>query len=88
MATKDVDRDTPQLSRMPDDRLLQEVAMLSARLRQAANDRVRRDRAFRVLRERKVPRAQIAKVAGMTPGGVKNLIDALNRREAQEAAAG
>jgi hypothetical protein len=77
------DRDTPQLSRMATDRLLKEVAFLTVKINAADPARLRRDRAFRILRERNVPRVDIAKVAHITPGAVKNLIDALNRREAQ-----
>lgn len=75
------DRDTPQLSKMSDDRLLKEVAMLTARIEQAEIDRLRRVRAFRILRDRNVARVEIAQIAHMTPGAIKNLIDALNRNE-------
>lgn len=76
------DRD---LERMDTERLLKEVGMQARRIKAADPARLRRDRAMRILRDRKVPRVRIAAVADVTPGAVKNLIDALNRREAEAA---
>lgn len=75
------DRDSPQLERMNNDRLMKEVAMLTARIEEGDKARLRRDRAFRILRRRNFPRIKIAATAKITPGAVKNLIDSLNRRE-------
>lgn len=87
MATAQLPPGDRDLAAMPTDRLLKEVARMTTKIEAADPARLRRDRAMRILRQRDVPRVQIAKVAHITPGAVKNLIDYLDRREAAEAAA-
>lgn len=72
------------LEALPDDKLLDEITEISRKLDEADRLRTRRTRAFRVLRARQVPRARIAEAAGITPGGVGNLINALAEREAAD----
>jgi hypothetical protein len=79
-ASADSNRDR-DLEGMPNDRLLKEIAYLTDRIDQVNPWRTRRVRAMRILRGRDVPRPEIAKVARMTPGAVRNLIDALQARE-------
>lgn len=74
------------LATMGEQRLLSTVSQLTENLErmEAKVDklRVRRTRAMRYLRELKVTRAKIAGAAGITEGGVGNLIRDLDKREA------
>jgi DNA-directed RNA polymerase specialized sigma24 family protein len=74
------------LATMGEGQLLSTVEQLTANLDRlesaAAKLRVRRTRAFRHLRGLGVTRARIAAVAGVTEGGVGNLIRDLDKREA------
>jgi len=76
------------LAHMDNERLLKECRSLTMKLAQEDAWRVRLYRAFRILRERKVPRTEIGAVAGMSASGVRLGVDAINRREAEASKEG
>lgn len=81
MASKPIPPGDEDLAALSVEALLGEVVSLSAYLTHAEAWRLRRVRAFRLLRERDYPRNEIARLAGVTSPAIKNLIDDLDRGE-------
>lgn len=85
MAAKPIPPGDEDLEHFTIDALRSEVVSLTVYLRNADEWRIRRSRAMRLLRQNQVPRNDVAALASMTPGAVKNAIDDLNRSEAAYA---
>lgn len=83
MASKPIPPGDSDLERFDAEGLKAEVASLTVYLTHAEAWRIRRVRAFRLLRSKfEVARNEVAALAGVTGGAVKNLIDDLERAEA------
>lgn len=73
--------DDRDLEQMPTDHLLREIRTLQGLLKPVDRYRTRRDRAYRVLLNRGVPRIKIAEEADVTPSAVGQSVKLLNQRE-------